>query len=222
MVLLAEADAFTQLGTAIITVIGGIVTGAVTAGLPIWLTWRHKYKEEKAKYQEEQVKHRDEHKTRIKAEELQKDAVRREEQAEDAVTELQRNLAAMEQLLPHQGETMDDRVFTTVQELIKKVDQLTGAVNQLRREVDELKAHGGGTNAPPSPPSQTFEDLRRQLEECIASRGLRPVSQNRVVWNSPNKGKIPVLIIRRGAQNHRVLFPDGTDDTVPVTELGPL
>jgi uncharacterized protein YukE len=190
---------------ALIGAIGGLIGGI--AGLIGALAAYQNYKREL--------------KERIKAEELKKDAERREEQAEDTVTELQRSLAAMQQLLPCQGETMDDKMLANVRELINKVDQLTGAVNQIRQEVDELKLRCGGTSGPTPPPSETFDDLKRQLEQCIESRGLKPESRNRFVWNSP-KGRIPVLVIRRGAQNHRVLFPDCTDDTVPVNQLSPL
>jgi hypothetical protein len=70
-------------------------------------------------------------------------------------------------------------------------------------------------------PDSDFEVLRRQLDQVITSRGLSPARRDRAIWNG-RQGRVPVVIIRRGAQNHRVLFPDGTDDKVPVSELSPM
>jgi outer membrane murein-binding lipoprotein Lpp len=150
---------------------------------------------------------------------------------EDVMATLQRTLPDMQSLEAETGETVDARVLATIQQLAERVNQLTAAVNQLRRDVDDLRQRGtaAGGQAAAAPQGTTsrseqdggFEALRRQLDQAIASRGLAPDRRDRVIWDGP-QGRMPVVIIRRGAQNHRVLFPDGKDDKVPASELSPM
>ncbi len=95
------------------------------------------------------------------------------------------------------------------------------AASALRRLYQEIGAEHLAEDTPDEQPESDFEALQRKLDQAIASRGLSPSPRDRAVWTGP-RGRIPVVVLRRGAQNHRVLFPDGTDDKVPVSELSPV
>lgn len=50
----------------------------------------------------------------------------------------------------------------------------------------------------------------------LARQGIDGTNKSRAIWH--NDGiDVPVIILRRGAANHRVLLPDGTNAKVPTS-----
>lgn len=58
--------------------------------------------------------------------------------------------------------------------------------------------------------------LHSELDKRSVPRGKREIS----AWTRGGR-RLPVCIQNRGEKNHRVVFPDGKDDTVAIEELSP-
>lgn len=214
--LLADGGFLSELA-GLITAVAGLIAAAIA--------WR-RFRTEQRRRTEAERREDEEHEQRIKAE-------KRKTELEEAVVDLETILAQIPELNAITGEPMDDKIMAVIQQLITKavqplitrVNDLTGAVNQLRQKVDELTKED-----PPPPPGGDFQELRRKLKAAMERRGIPPGSKEVFVWDNGFE-RIPVIILGRGTANHRVLFPEKRkgkkgdfveDDTVPVGQLEPL
>lgn len=167
--LLADGGFLSELA-GLITAVAGLIAAAIA--------WR-RFRTEQRRRTEAERREDEEHEQRIKAE-------KRKTELEEAVVDLETILAQIPELNAITGEPMDDKIMAVIQQLITKavqplitrVNDLTGAVNQLRQNVDELK--GGGSPPPPLP------DIERQLR--------RDPNVQRLLKNSNWKGAADAAI----------------------------
>ncbi len=220
MVLLAEADALTQIGIAIITAVGGIVAGVATTGCPLLVAWvkeRRKAEEERRKANDLRQETNNLRQEVSKEKENLADALGREQELQEVLREQeerklermfierQERLTQMQVLEDGKGEVMAT-VGEVLAKLNKQIDDLTdlvksvqGRVNDLEERVQTLEKTG------PSPPPPGVDPLPPWPPP--------PPGERKPVWF---RGRV-YRFVRFGGSNSRIETLNGSPD--PLGEL---
>jgi F0F1-type ATP synthase membrane subunit b/b' len=165
MLLLAEADSMIQLWTTIIGAVGGIIAGAITTGLPIWLTWKQKYKEEQERLREEQDKHKKD----------LANASRKERELNEALEILNLRLVKMKTNDEQKVQQEQDKHKKDLADASRKERELKEALEKYKKDLAEARKQEGELKAALAAKEKELENTKTiDLQLIQQGEGMSP------------------------------------------------